>query len=295
MTPTVSLVSSTVSPDGTTLLSVSVSVPALATPGPAPTPAPAGRGPTIAISNISTVVSDADVQAAVAALQIQVSRDFAPIYGADATLQWVAAGQTPPRGSWQLIVADTSDQVGALGYHEMTSDGRPIGYCFAKSTIADGASWSVCLSHELLEMLADPYIDRTVIVDQPDGSENVYMYEVCDAVESDALGYPIDGVLVSDFVLPPWFAPGVPGPWSFERHVSQPLELAPGGYIGVFQGQGQWTQITARTAATELGALAYPRAQHRTHGIGGHVKPMTPHSRRARRAMGHAAWRMSAA
>jgi len=35
----------------------------------------------------------------------------------------------------------------------------------------------------------------------------IYALEVCDAVESDKLGYEIDGVMVSDFITPAWFEP----------------------------------------------------------------------------------------
>ena len=65
------------------------------------------------------------------------------------------------------------------------------------------ASWTVTLSHELLEMLADPWINWCAQGD--DGK--IYALEVCDAVEADRMGYEIDGVLVSDFITPSWFEP----------------------------------------------------------------------------------------
>src|SRR5580765_3235319 len=94
----------------------------------------------VAITNVSTVVSDADVQLAIAALQIQVTRDFLPIWGIDAQLFFLEKTKKPDMGVAQILVADTSDQVGALGYHEMTVNGDPIGFCFAKTDLDDGAS-----------------------------------------------------------------------------------------------------------------------------------------------------------
>ena len=56
-------------------------------------------------------------------------------------------------------MTDNPDQAGALGYHEITSQGTPLGKVFAKLDLQSGASWTVTLSHELLEMLADPWIN----------------------------------------------------------------------------------------------------------------------------------------
>src|SRR5882724_10615097 len=102
--------------------------------------------------NESTVVSDEDAAKVVAALQIQVTEHFAPAwgYGAELGLLPVGAARTP--GAWQVIILDNSDQAGALGYHDLTSDGLPIGKVFAKTDKDNGLSWSVTASHELLEM-----------------------------------------------------------------------------------------------------------------------------------------------
>jgi len=50
------------------------------------------------------------------------------------------------------VILDDSDQAGALGYHDLTSDGLPIGKVFAASDLKAGTSWTVTASHELLEM-----------------------------------------------------------------------------------------------------------------------------------------------
>ncbi len=50
---------------------------------------------TIEIINESTVVKDADAAAWTKALQIQVSRDFYPLWGANAILQFVPHGLRP--------------------------------------------------------------------------------------------------------------------------------------------------------------------------------------------------------
>ena len=121
----------------------------------------------------------------------------------DCQLSFVGEGEQLPDGWWQISVTDNPDQAGALGYHELTSRGTPLGKVFAGLDLQSGASWTVTLSHELLEMLADPWINWCA----QGANGKIYALEVCDAVEADKLGYDIDGVLVSDFITPSWFEP----------------------------------------------------------------------------------------
>jgi len=112
--------------------------------------------PVIAITNVSTCVTNAQVEAVLPALQKQVSDDFKPYWEQDCTLSFVPRGQPLIAGWWQIIISDNPDQAGALGYHELTSAGAPLGKVFAKLDLESGSSWTVTLSHELLEMLVDP-------------------------------------------------------------------------------------------------------------------------------------------
>src|SRR5216684_5689352 len=141
----------------------------------------------IDIINASTVLKDEQIELVIPALQEQVSWDFAPAWGRDAQLSFVPSG-TPPSmvgGNWQLIVCDDSDQAGALGYHDLTKDGLPLGKVFAKTDLQYGEKWSTTASHEFLEMLGDPDINLTAFVEGSDGNSGVlYAYEVCDACET---------------------------------------------------------------------------------------------------------------
>ena len=211
----------------------------------------------ISIINESTVLSDSDVTPVVAALQQQVSNDFLPVWGLDAQLTMVPQGTQPPSGTWWLVILDDSDQAGALGYHDLTPDGLPIGKVFAASDLKAGTSWTVTASHELLEMLADPNINLTVFVQNSDTAGTLYAYEVCDACEDDSLGYTINNVLVSDFVYPTWFESfRTEGSTQFDRDnkIQSPLQLLPGGYIGIFNvtGGSGWQQQTAERTLTNL-------------------------------------------
>jgi len=211
----------------------------------------------ISVINESTVLTDADVTPVVSALQQQVTNDFRPAWGTDAELTMIPQGTPAPAGTWWLVILDDSDQAGALGYHDLTPDGLPIGKVFAASDLKAGTSWTVTASHELLEMLADPNINLTVFVQDANTTGTLYAYEVCDACEDDSLGYQINNILVSDFVYPAWFENfRAQGSTQFDRmnKIQNPLELLAGGYIGVFSvtdGTG-WQQKTAERIPVNL-------------------------------------------
>lgn len=205
------------------------------------------------VINRCSVLTDAEAEAVCAALQIQVGRDFSPHWNTMANLTFIGAKDTPNPAHWWLTFLDNSDEAGALGYHEMTSAGLPLGKAFMLTTKKDGGLPSVCASHELLEMLADPYIDRSVANQTSNTVGRLYALEVCDACEDDQFGYDINGVTVSDFVYPTWFQGWRPNhgghdnvQFDHQNKITGPFQLLTGGYIGIldFNGGG-WTQITA--------------------------------------------------
>jgi len=237
----------------------------------------------ISVINASTVLTDDQVKTVVPDLQTQVHRDFAPAWGVDADLTFVPKGSKPAAGSWWLVILDNSDQAGALGYHDLTKEGLPLGKVFAGSDIQYGYQWTVTASHELLEMLGDPDINLTAFV-QPSATTGVlYAYEVCDACEADQFGYKIGSTLVSDFIYPAWFESfrkKGSAQFDHEKHIQKPFELLKGGYIGVFDvksGSG-WHQITAEgepfryDMRPRLGSRRERRRTPREHWIKSDVK-----------------------
>lgn len=230
----------------------------------------------ISIVNASTVVNDTDGAAVTTALQTQVSRDFAPVWGIDATLTYVAKGHTAAPNTWRLAILDNADQAGALGYHDITSTGQPLGKIFAKTDIQYGSHWSVTASHELLEMLADPWINLSVFDQSTMRAGRIFAYEVCDACEDDSFGYQINNILVSDFVFPAWFegwrAQGSTK-FDFGNHITKPFGLLHNGYISYFDVSrgGGWQQLLGEST---------PSMKSRAR-VG---------SRRERRMIGHERW-----
>ncbi len=200
----------------------------------------------IAVINHSTVLSDDDVRRTMLAIQKQLDGDFAPIWGFSAKQTFYPKGEVIPVGTAQMIIADDSDQIGALGYHELDDSSVPLGFVFARTDQQDGLSPSVTQSHETLEMVGDPFASLSV-----QNGNRLYCLENCDACEDDSYAYEIDGVKVSDFVTPAWFGMySTAAGFDKQGKIKAPFELLPGGYIGILDlGQSDnWQQLTAQMA-----------------------------------------------
>jgi hypothetical protein len=200
----------------------------------------------IAVVNQSTLAKPDEVAKVVAALATQVSRDWSPRWYTAGAL-FVSSPKEAPPEAWQLVLLDDSDQANALGYHELSATGTPLGKVFVRSVQASGGIWSVAASHELLEMLADPDINLAAEGNDPDDPKSAafWAYEVCDPVEGDT--YAIDGVTVSDFVLPEYFEMDPPPSSRFDHLglLMEPFTLRPGGYMSVLSiaKNARWRQI----------------------------------------------------
>ena len=235
----------------------------------------------VAVINASTLVEHEELVDAAAALQVQVSRDFAPFWNVDAQIAVVPPGSLPPAGAWWVVALDNSDLGNALGYHDLTSEGLPIAKVFIETSRHIGQDWTVLFSHEILEMLSDPYIYLTALMPTAQGVL-LYAYENCDACQSDASGYKIGGRLVSDFCTPAWFDAdklGTSGPCDFRKLIGQPFELLAGGYAMLrnLSVGGPWTIVTAPAAtkahlAQALRPRIGSRRERRKTGLGGWIK-----------------------
>jgi len=203
----------------------------------------------IAIAKGTGLIDLDELLAATAALQVQVSRDFSPAWNIDAELAVVMPGEKPPTGTWWIVVLDNSDLGAALGYHDLTPQGLPLAKVFVETAKKLEQEWTVLFSHELLEMLVDPFIYLTALAPSPYGT-SLCAYEVCDACQPEGFGYRIDGQLMSDFCLPAWFDAnkyGSAGPFDFRGHIKQPFELLPGGFAMCrpLFFSGSWELVTA--------------------------------------------------
>jgi hypothetical protein len=191
------------------------------------------------------------------ALQIQVNRDFAPLWGVHIRLSTATNPASVQAGAWYLLITDNPDQAGALGWHDQTG-GRPYGEVFVLPAKQGNVALSTVLSHELLEMLADPWINSLVQFQDAQGAQNLAPLEVCDPVENDQ--YDIvtpDGtrVAVSNFIAPGYFDQAAKGAvrWDFMNKLTGPIPaMTAGGYISFLPitTGGNWQQLGVRLAGT---------------------------------------------
>lgn len=195
-----------------------------------------GQKPVITVVNEAKTPWGVAQNALVAALQKYVDERFAPVWGVPATL---LSGSAVKKGSWGLVFLDDADQADALGYHDLTPQGLPLGKVFVRTTISSKNLVSVTASHELAEMLADPAID--LAAEAPDGT--FYAYEVADPVEEET--FQIGGIPLSNFAYPSWFE-GFRKPRSdkFDEMgtCKKPFEIRAGGYMSIFKN-GEWMEI----------------------------------------------------
>ncbi len=152
-----------------------------------------------------------------AALSKQIVRDFSPMWRRTATVNAFASRAQVPVGTWPLIVQDNIGDPSALGYHT-DDNGQPY------SLIKFDPDWSITASHEMLEMLADPYGNR-LYPGTINGKKVMILQELCD---------PIDGVPMSDFLTPEWYDGGGANPskhYSFLHKLTAPHQVAADGYV----------------------------------------------------------------
>src|SRR6476620_2401805 len=111
-----------------------------------------------------------------AAVQKQVTRDFSPIWDVKATVDGFATLDQMPLGYWPVTIMQ--DVQGAAGYHT-DKNGQPF------AVVEAGDSWSLTASHEVLEMLADPFGNRLVAGKSLKAGQGrvEFLVEVCDPSE----------------------------------------------------------------------------------------------------------------
>lgn len=219
------------------------------------------------LTNASDLLDDSLVAALVKPLQIQIDRDFVPHWPdvERVTVEFARVKDIPhiPKNAWPIFFNKHSDDAGALGWHD-DRDGRQFSRVFIGDCIRFGLNWHTTVSHEALEILLDPDIER--VWRMPDG--RLAAYEACDAVESDAQAYTILHHKMSNFVLPAYFNASHNGPYDFRHQLHAPCPaLTPGGYMSLTDVHGVWSQVTMEHADGSQGrraAMAGRRRQARS-------------------------------
>jgi hypothetical protein len=189
---------------------------------------------TIYVRNVSTYVSDREVKRDLPAFQEALSADFAPSWHIDARLVFIGVRKSPV-GAESITLVDKGPVKGALAYHEMVN-GVADAVVYTGVSKFYGYAWSVGFTHELWEMLVDQPAGAGAVASMQDTMGTIWANEVADPVESDADGFLVNGVLISDFVTGKWFGADQAGPFDFAGHVQKPLVVDKGGYAQWWDG-----------------------------------------------------------
>jgi len=176
-----------------------------------------------------------ELQVVAAALSKQVAMDVGPAWSLHATVNAFSNPASIPQNYWPVIVKDSIDQPGAAGFH---SDNHNQPYALLQWS----PDWSVTASHEVIEAIGDPFGNR-LIGGVINGEPVRVLKELCDPPE--AFSYLIDGVHVSDFLLPAFFGAERQGVhYTFLNKVKKPLSIARGGYLSYLTQDNHWHQLT---------------------------------------------------
>jgi hypothetical protein len=224
----------------------------------------------VAVISQTAAAKPGPVTAAAAAIQKQVNDHFAPEWDCSATVSYFPSLNEMPQDYWPVVIRDTTG-ISADGAH-VSRDGQ-----FAFAVIAyHPEDWTVTLSHEILELLADPFGTSFVSGPSPDddGTEVQFLTEVCDpcqgAEPDPSFAYPIDGIPVSDFVFKAYYSANAPGQYSFAGHVTGPRQLLPWGYYTWFDPGSRtwsWRYADDNTAKSEPLGQVLPRPDIHLRGF----------------------------
>ena len=216
----------------------------------------------VALVSDTPAVSFSDVSAVAAALQKQATRDFGPIWQVSATVSAFDALESVPVDYWPVIIRDDIDQPGAAGYHT-DDNGQPF------SLVQADDQWQLTASHETLEMLADPFGNRTIAGSPPPQAPRpistlkrvIYLVEICDPCEDGQFAYGVNGQQLSDFITPHYYDPnGATGTlYSFRGNIKGPHTVLESGYVSFGNPvTNEWYQVivvNGQVQVRDLGKL----------------------------------------
>ena len=129
----------------------------------------------VAIVSQTTKININELTMVSAAIQKQVTRDLAPAWNIEASVDSFESLETVPLGYWSVIIKDDIPY-DAGGIHLNKQNGQP----YALVRYSD--DWPLTTSHEALEMLVDPSGNRTIATNSPNPDQGrvLALVEVCD-------------------------------------------------------------------------------------------------------------------
>lgn len=190
------------------------------------------------------------LHSAAIALNTQVSQDV-PQYWSNisANVSYAPSLAGVPHGAWPVFLVKSLPP-GEGGYH-LDRHNQPFAKVIASP---DDDTWTIDASHEIVEMLVDPFGNRMQTSQAIEvAKDNVidtsgtfsYLVEACDPCEANNYAYEISGIAVSDFITPHFYDASVTPAtrYSFKGNIVRPRQLLPGGYISYVRTDGTVQQI----------------------------------------------------
>jgi hypothetical protein len=187
------------------------------------------------------------------AITQQISEHFAPAWGLEASLHVERVKGSIPEGRMDtngthgfVYLSPDKEWAREKGcpirrYHVENHTGMPSAFVFpllwSSRPETEGLDWTVHMSHQVLELIADPDANRVVATER-DNRYELRPMDICDPVQASA--YEIGRVQVSDFVTPQYFKKVARKPLGFEptHHLSseepetdETLKLQPFGAL----------------------------------------------------------------
>lgn len=221
----------------------------------------------IALVSETDFVPVADLVRVSAAIQKQVMDDFGPAWGIAATVDPFASLADLSPGYWPVVIRDDIG-VNLPGAHWNDTHDKP----FALVTYRE-EDWPLTVSHEVLEMLADPLGKEFTTGPSlwPGQGTVEYLIEVCDPCQDAVNGYSVNGFVLADFVYPSYYKAFGAGRYSFAGNITEPRAVLPGGYVSWRDPvSGIWTQFLATDAGPAFRDLGLSPAPLDVH-LRGHL------------------------
>lgn len=176
-------------------------------------------------------LSLSDLARVSAAIQKQVTRDVSPIWSVRATVDVFPELSDVPVGYLPVLIG--SEPLPDEGAVYLDERGQPFGRVRATR---GSLAWSVAASRVCLEMLVNPYGERTITapsVRSDQGLVEVWL-DVWGPCADEGNTYAVNEILVADFCTPAYFGQAASGGidrCSFRGAVPLPLHVPRGGHL----------------------------------------------------------------